>query len=191
MKHDGQKGRIRVVGMVILLLLVAVSIGFAWTMSRMSASDSNALSYSLVDASAELLMEQEAAWEAGFWHDAYNMMLRKLGHFIEYLLIGIFASLFFLTCFERSLQRSLEKAPWRPFGIRRALFSILAVLLSGFLCFGASWLDEFYWQRVSQRHPRWFDVGVDLTGSLLGILACLMVFSIGRWAGSGSVGRKS
>jgi VanZ family protein len=183
--RNSNTGRIHVIGIIFLMLLVAASVTFAWMMSTRSAQESNDLSYHLVDRSASLLMEQDVKWEAGFWHDAYNMMLRKLGHFFEYLLVGMFSSLFFYALFEKILQRKKQKRTGSQLShesLKRFALMLLATLLSIGLSFGASYLDEFYWQRISGRHPRWFDVGVDMAGVCLGILMCLFVFSVGRWA---------
>ena len=180
----GKKGNIKVAGLVVLFCLVAGSIAFAWLMSSASAQESNRLSYNLVERSAVILMEKDLEWTPGYWYDAYNMLLRKLGHFTEYLLIGLFSSLLFFTLFERMLQNFRHKFPWRPVSLKLFLLGIFGLALSFGVSFGASFLDEFYWQRISGRHPRWFDVGLDMTGACLGMVLCLFIFSIGRWAGS-------
>jgi len=186
-ENRNREGAGKLFGLLVLLLLVLLSIAGAWRMSMESAGSSNELSYRLVDRSAELLMEQKVEWTAGFWHDSYNMMLRKLGHFSEYLVIGLFSALFFRTLLERLLMRRLSgiNGPNQSNGkARRSVYTFLSLTLSFLLSFSASWLDEFYWQRISQRHPRWFDVAVDMTGASIGIFLCLLVFAIGRWAGT-------
>lgn len=183
--RNSNKGHIHILGIIFLMLLFAASVTFAWMMSTKSAQASNDLSYHLVDRSASILMEQDVKWEAGFWHDAYNMMLRKLGHFVEYLLVGLFSSLLFYTLFEKILQRKKQGRKGSQLShesLKRFALMLLATLLSLGLSFGASYLDEFYWQCISGRHPRWFDVGVDMAGVCLGIMMCLFVFSVGRWA---------
>lgn len=149
-----------------LVLLMIASIGFTWGMSGFSAKASNGFSYNLVDITAQWLMSEEVRWEAGFWHDAYNMMLRKLGHFSEYLLIGSLSCLLSLSA-ASFLFRKRRRTGW-----------FLAILLSEGISLLAAWFDEFFWQARSQRNPRWFDVGVDMMGATLGILLCLLVFSI-------------
>ncbi len=182
MKRINGNGQVRLGLVMLLLALLIGSIAFAWQMSLMSAMDSNSMSYGLVDLTAELLMERDADWTAGFWHDAYNMMLRKLGHFCEYLLIGAISSLFFLTWFERMLQRWWGRHADKAIRLRRFATTLAAACVAFILSFMASFADEFYWQRLSQRHPRWFDVGVDMAGAMLGILLCVIVFSLGRWS---------
>ena len=149
-----------------LALLVIVAIGFTWRMSGFSGKASNDFSYNLVDLSARWLMSEEVRWEAGFWHDAYNMMLRKLGHISEYLMIGFLSCLLFLSV-ASLLFRNRRKSGW-----------FLAIFLSEGLSLLAAWFDEFFWQARSHRNPRWFDVGVDMVGATMGILLCLLVFSI-------------
>lgn len=149
-----------------LALLVIAAVGFTWGMSGFSAKASNDLSYSLVDLSAEWLRGEEVRWDAGYWHDTYNLLLRKLGHFSEYLFIG-FASMLLLLSVATLLFRRRVWLGW-----------LLAIFLSEGLTLLAAWMDEFFWQVRAQRNPQWFDVGVDMVGANIGILLCLLVFAV-------------
>lgn len=83
-----------------------------------------------------------------FWTGTLNEIIRKMGHFTEFFLLGIAACSFFLSVFPKK---------W------------LTALVSFALCGLVAMADEFRQTFVSGRSPRWFDVKLDMIGALVGI----------------------
>ena len=154
--------RRRMIKTSILWALTAVWMVFIFLMSAQTGESSSALSGSLTQALVSLLTpdfhsltvaEQTALVEN--WH----FIIRKLGHFTEYAVLGIlwFSSL----CVSRVPQKlSLPIA----FGV-----SVLYAI-------GDEWHQSF----VGGRGPSVVDVGIDTVGILAGIAAALLAGAIIR-----------
>ena len=91
--------------------------------------------------------------------DQTSFLVRKMGHFSEYTILGILASLFLYT-FE-SIRRN-KKFGWQKIMIVGAALWALLYAVS----------DEIHQGFVQGRSPEVRDVIIDLTGGLLG--ACVV-----------------
>lgn len=92
-----------------------------------------------------------------FWRSTLNVILRKLGHFLEFTLLGMTASVFFIL---------ILKKKW--------ISSISAFVLSSLMALS----DEFRQFFVSGRNPQWFDVKLDILGSLFGIAVTFAIWAV-------------
>ena len=92
-----------------------------------------------------------------FWRSTLNAILRKLGHFLEFAFLGLTMGAFFILILRKK---------W------------VSALLSSGLCCLMALLDEYRQIFISGRTPQWFDVKLDIMGSLFGILLVFTVWSI-------------
>lgn len=92
-----------------------------------------------------------------FWKTTLNLILRKVGHFLEYMLLGMT-----FCAFLNALLLKI-KTP---------------ALMSMVFCLTVAVMDEFRQIFVSGRTPRLFDISVDTCGALLGILFTTVVFAV-------------
>lgn len=92
-----------------------------------------------------------------FWEDTLNAIIRKCGHFVEFAFAGLSACIFFML---------LIRKKWK------------SVLVSFGVCSFMALLDEFRQQFVAGRSPRWFDVQIDITGAIFGILVVIIIYCI-------------
>lgn len=86
-----------------------------------------------------------------------DTIIRKLAHFIEYLLLTVLLSI--------GLS-NIMRNKW------------LSLLLSGFIGFTVSLLDEGFIQAASSRNSSMFDVFIDLSGIAAGMLVLTLFFAL-------------
>lgn len=82
-------------------------------------------------------------------NDAFRFIIRKVAHFTEYLILGVFV-LNLINCY-----RNLTKKE---------------IILGIFFCFIYAVTDEFHQMFVGGRSPQSVDVLIDTTGSIVGSL---------------------
>ena len=87
-----------------------------------------------------------------------NFFIRKLAHFTEFAILGIWLSMFFMT---------LKKS----FGFRFAGSLLIGTLYSA--------IDEIHQLFVKNRYCSIYDMLIDSAGCLLGILICHLIYE--RW----------
>ena len=86
-----------------------------------------------------------------------DTIIRKLAHFAEYLLLTVLLSIGF---------SNVMRNKW------------LSLLLSGFIGFTVSLLDEGFIQAASSRNSSTFDVLIDVSGIVAGILVLILFFAL-------------
>lgn len=86
-----------------------------------------------------------------------DIIIRKLAHFIEYLMLTVLLSIGF---------SNVMRNKW------------LSLLLSGFIGFTVSLIDESFIQAASSRNSSIFDVFIDLSGIAAGILVLTLFFAL-------------
>ena len=84
-----------------------------------------------------------------------DIIIRKLAHFIEYLMLTVLLSIGF---------SNVMRNKW------------LSLLLSGFIGFTVSLLDEGFIQAASNRNSSIFDVFIDLSGIVTGMIVLVLFF---------------
>jgi len=82
-----------------------------------------------------------------------DIIIRKLAHFIEYLMLTVLLSIGF---------SNIMRNKW------------LSLLLGGFIGFTVSLLDEGFIQAASSRNSSVFDVFIDLSGIVTGMLVLVL-----------------
>ncbi len=87
-----------------------------------------------------------------------DMIIRKLAHFSEYMLLTVLLSIGFLN---------ITKRKWFP------------LLISGFIGFTVSLLDEGFVQAFTSRNSSLFDVLVDCSGIMAGLLVIFLYLTLG------------
>ena len=92
-----------------------------------------------------------------FWKYDLNNILRKMGHVLEFSLLGLVVS---------SFLNVVTKRNW------------FAVIVSPFICFGVACFDEYLQQFSEGRGPGWRDVRLDTISAVLGILLAGIVFGL-------------
>lgn len=143
---------------VLLLLMLVIATSATWLFSAQSAGDSNAWSRQVVQS-----IEKQTAYyftiNPGdtFWNVTLNQIIRKVAHFTEYAVIGL------LLCLLLNLF------------LRRAW---LAGLLSLAISPVFAYIDEYHQKFSFNRTPQWFDVYVDWSGAVAGILLVTLLFMI-------------
>lgn len=82
-------------------------------------------------------------------NDAFRFIIRKVAHFTEYFILGVFV-LNLIKCYRKLSKKE--------------------IIISVFLCFVYAVTDEFHQMFVGGRSPQSLDVLIDTTGSIVGSL---------------------
>lgn len=143
---------------IILSLLLMAAIGMTWYFSSKTVTESNSTSIQIAK-NVEIFLGEHFIIDKGdiFWKITLNEIVRKAAHFTEYLLIGL------IMC---SLLNVAFKKVWPA-----ALISILT-------CPFLAYADEYRQKFSLGRTPRWFDVQVDTTGAIIGIIIAAICFAV-------------
>ena len=153
---------------IVLILIVAVWMGFIFYMSSQNADISNEASGRAVRFVEKVFFPDWAelpAEEYELRHLPLTYLVRKMAHFTEFFLLGVFLSLVFLTF----------RIPWK--------FRFLPAFLIGVL-YAVS--DEWHQTFVDGRAMEAFDVLIDSGGVFLGVLAALGIAAM-IWSGAHAV----
>ncbi|MBQ8920897.1 MAG: VanZ family protein [Oscillospiraceae bacterium] len=94
--------------------------------------------------------------------DKFHLLFRKLGHFSEYLVLGIFLRITWALV-SSVLIKSRQKHPAGD------------ILLPAFLSFLYACSDEYHQRFVQGRSGEFRDVMIDFTGACVGILAVSVI----------------
>ena len=95
--------------------------------------------------------------EAVFWRKTLNLIVRKLAHFTEYMILGIF-----VCAFVNVLLNKFDC-------LRAAKYTLIG-------CTALAITDEFRQWFVPGRTPRLTDILIDMTGAALGIALTTVVY---------------
>ena len=159
-----RKGLIRLLRMkrfwagLLLAALLALGIRVIFSFSQMEAEVSNSLSKEVTS--------QIQAWtdkffsinpNDSFWQHDLNNIVRKVGHVIEYFLLGLLVCSFFQVITRRQ---------W------------LTLPLSLLACFGIAMFDERLQYFAEGRGPRMSDVWLDTGAAAIGILLMGVVLTL-------------
>ena len=143
---------------LLLAVLIVFEIKTIFTFSQMEAPASNGLSKEVAAAIQK--------WTDGhfkiqpsdsFWRYDLNNIVRKMGHVLEFSLLGM------AVC---GFLNVLTKRNW------------LAMLVSPMICFGVAGADEYIQQFSEGRGPSWRDVRLDTFSALSGVLLAGIVFGL-------------
>ena len=94
--------------------------------------------------------------------DRFHLLFRKLGHFSEYLVLGVFLRITWVLITSR-LIKSRQKHPARD------------ILLPAFLSFLYACSDEYHQRFVQGRSGEFRDVMIDFSGACAGILIVTLI----------------
>ncbi|MBP7175201.1 MAG: VanZ family protein [Thermoclostridium sp.] len=134
---------------ILILILVILILGSSF----FNSSSSNVPSIKLASIITKVL---HRLGEDGNSVSTINLILRKLAHFMEYLVLTILLSIGFLS--------TVKKQGWA---------FLTSAITAGFV----SLIDEAFIQSVSGRNSSFFDIFVDF----LGIGAGLLVYALMSW----------
>lgn len=138
-------------------VLVLLWIAFIWSNSMQTGEDSGEVSSNVTDIINEVV-------EPVLGEPVSEHTVRKSAHFLEYMLLGVLASLDVV-----SISYALSR--------QSATFISLLMPLSVVLSFAVAVIDEFFIQAATDgRGPSWRDVGIDSAGALTGVIICIAVF---------------
>lgn len=141
---------------IVLLIAIIACVGLIISFTLMPAEESKETSGGILHFVMELLFPGN---ENPAFEETLHVIIRKLGHFSEYTLLGAL-----LTLFWRNMKKPRYKLP--------------AALLCG-LCAGAA--DEFIQGFVPGRGPMVTDVLIDFAGVCAGAAAvCALLWLIKR-----------
>ncbi len=142
----------RYIQVILLSILIVVTLGFIWGNSMLPAEDSSEISGSLMELIEEILERIITGYTPA--PDTSDTPIRKLAHFMEFMILGI--ELTILVC--QLLKRSLVIPPF---------CGLLAAVCD-------ETLQLFSDGRSSQISDVWIDFGGVLVGFLFVILFSLI-----------------
>ena len=139
-------------------VFVFYGVGTIFSFSQMKAPASNGLSKHVAAAIQAWTGQHFDINPAdSFWQKDVNNIVRKLGHVLEFSLLGMMVCGFLNILTKRNG---------------------FAVLVSPFFCFAVAVVDEYIQRFSDGREPRWRDVRLDTISALLGILLAGIVFGL-------------
>lgn len=143
---------------LVLAVLIAFGVKTIFAFSQMKAPASNGLSK---DVAAVIQKFTEGHFQIqpsdSFWKYDLNNIVRKMGHVLEFSLLGM------AVC---SFLNVLTKWNW------------ISMLVSPMICFGVAIADEYIQQFSEGRGPSWRDVRLDTFSALSGVLLAGIVFGM-------------
>jgi VanZ family protein len=146
-----------IMGVTLFIFFVAVNL-LIWAFTSQSGMESNVISNALskmIENVTSLFFQVNP--NDYFWKETLNLILRKVGHFVEYMLLGM------TFCAFLNVYLMKIKTPAQ-----------IAVVF----CPTVAVLDEFRQTFVAGRTPRLFDIAVDTCGALLGIALVTVAFAV-------------
>ncbi len=149
--------RQRIILIITLFILAITVVIFICSFTSQNTTVSNALSKHIARG-----IENFAAnffvinHEAIFWRKTLNLIIRKIAHFTEYMVLGVFVFALMSLTLDKYKRSAL---------IAFAGCSVLALM------------DEFRQRFVPGRTSRLSDVGIDMFGAALGITLTIAIFT--------------
>ena len=137
---------------LILFFFLIIIFGF----STQNLVTSKGVSYDISEKIANVLFIVE---HKHYNFDKIHYTVRKLAHFIEYMMLAVILAS----------------------GIHKLMRKIVpALLISGIICMGIAYFDEMIQSLSVERTSSFFDVIIDGTGAIAGLIA-IGIFSFFRW----------
>ncbi|MFZ3102550.1 MAG: VanZ family protein [Desulfitobacteriaceae bacterium] len=159
MKIQNIKYRWILIGMLtVLFLMVAAIISYFGSQNgRVSHTESRFLARFIENALTNNFTYNRNDF---FWRYTLDELVRKGAHFSEYMLFGLISGI---------LSNLLLRRVW------------LATAISLTVCSIYAYTDEYRQNFVLNRTPSWFDVKMDVTGAVIGIVLATIVLLILRY----------
>ena len=143
---------------IIFCALTLICVGFIFANSAKNGVESGASSSAVVEFIENIL------YRLGFESDVSEHFIRKLAHFLEYMLLSL------LVCADVFTVTEKEK---------RILKNAYALAISPVFCFIIANIDEFIIQAATVgRGPSFRDVCIDTSGAFTGVIAFLSLMLI-------------
>ncbi len=154
----------------ILLIVLFSFLSLLWMLmifrfSSDNGTESGALSGKILKKLLRLLYPdwaEKTALQQNRIIDRFHLLFRKLGHFSEYLVLGVFFRITWALITSR-LIKSRQKHPARD------------ILLPAFLAFLYACSDEYHQRFVQGRSGEFRDVMIDFSGACTGILTVSLI----------------
>lgn len=109
-----------------------------------------------ISASFDVKVKLQETINTENYDDFHGFIRKALGHFLLFLVTGVFGFLFVVTFFEK------KNIKWATLGL----------VVVGFLTAGLSELVQYF---VPHRSGLWSDVGIDTAGHTLGVLLTILI----------------
>jgi VanZ family protein len=150
--------RRRIILIIFLSIFVVAEIILICSFTSQNTTVSNAQSKEIVKA-IENSTENYIAikHEATFWRETLNLIVRKMAHFLEYTVLGIFVCALINVTINKHVRSAV---------ITFAGCTVLALI------------DEFRQSFVPGRTARLTDVGIDIFGAVMGITLTTIFFVV-------------
>jgi VanZ family protein len=150
------------ISLSIASLILITYLGFiAFELSSQTGKESNKVSSSIAKSIENEVAEYFPVNHGDtFWRVTLNLILRKVGHFLGYMLIGAV-----ICALLNILSRRIT----------------ISALLTSIICPVIAYMDEYRQGFIPGRTPRWFDVKIDSSGAITGILIITAVFVLVRY----------
>ncbi|MCX7842965.1 MAG: VanZ family protein [Clostridia bacterium] len=143
---------------VVLFILLIFMIIITWFLSSKTGAESTRQS-KLVAKYIENIVAENFIINRNdtFWRITINHILRKVAHFLEYMIIGMLACAFL---------NELTRRVW------------VSAVVSIITCPLLAYIDEYIQTFAAGRTPRWFDVQIDTFGAIIGVLLTSGVYGL-------------
>jgi len=158
----------RTVWICVFVLLTLLWMSLIYWFSSSNGTESGAFSEKIL---RKILSYAVSGWDRKSsraqmqYIDKLHHLFRKLGHFSEYLILGVFiqTTLMLLVSVRSAGNKITHGALLRT------------TLFSGALCFLYACSDEFHQRFVAGRSGEFRDVMIDFSGAVLGVLIILLI----------------
>lgn len=151
---------VRIILIALIVCHMSVIFGFSSDTGEQSKSFSDKITIQVVHIFRADYDTLKAADKTAYFNEV-SFVVRKIGHFGEYAILGMLVSGFLLT-FEK---------------LRKQKHSSLFIIgLPAVLCLIYAATDEFHQKFVAGRRPKLFDVGVDTAGGIAGAAFVFIVY---------------
>ncbi len=154
----------KIVFAIIAWIALVVWMGFIYSMSADSGTESSEKSNTVIDIVAEIFVpdyEEMSPEEQEEVRESLSFPIRKLAHITEYCILGVLASV----------------AVWFTPKLEKTVFRLLLPFVIGV---GYASFDEYHQSFVPGRGPAFTDVCIDSFGVILGIGLVWGVYALYR-----------
>lgn len=164
MRKDFKIWIVRAILIALIIFWMFIIFGFSAENGTESQSFSDEITFQVIDIIQPDYAYMTEVEQTGFF-GKISFLVRKIGHFGEYAILGVLLSILLLTFGQ---FRNYKKNVIIIGGIATAICAIYAIT------------DEFHQGFVADRSPRVMDVGIDTLGALCGCMIIMIIFIIIR-----------